>query len=276
MVGSSMKFTIVGGNGFIGSKVAEIVKKNGHKVFIPKRGDQKLYTDELGIVIYCSGVGECQNRPFDVLDANTTLLSRILKESKFERLIYLSSNRLYMGGISSIETDDLIVLSQDQRRLFNLTKMVSEELCLLSGRDITIVRPSNVYGLALDSPLFLPSIIKDAINLETVNMYVEPEYSKDYVSVDDVSKAIYKLALKNDLGSKVYNICSGENVTAEEIADILVRETKCDVIWHKTNNSVELFPVSNISSLSKEIDFQPSKVLNDLKAMIDDYKNNIK
>ncbi|MCV5223230.1 NAD-dependent epimerase/dehydratase family protein, partial [Escherichia coli] len=100
------------------------------------------------------------------------------------------------------ETDDLLVTAGDNRKLFNLTKLVAEELCIKSERDVTVVRPSNVYGLALNSTLFLPSIIRHAINNGEINMFVAPEYAKDYVSVNDVAKACVLLAEKQNTNKK--------------------------------------------------------------------------
>ncbi|WP_337242221.1 NAD-dependent epimerase/dehydratase family protein, partial [Proteus faecis] len=75
--------------------------------------------------------------------------------------------------------------TSDNRRLFNITKLAAEEICLKSNKNITIIRPSNVYGTAINSSLFLPSIVRDAIQKKEINMFVSPEYSKDYISVND-------------------------------------------------------------------------------------------
>ncbi|MCC9213027.1 hypothetical protein LOK03_08040 [Escherichia coli] len=58
------------------------------------------------------------------------------------------------------ENADLLICHNDNRKLFNLMKLAAEEICRLSKRNVIIVRPSNVYGLALNSKLFLPQIIK--------------------------------------------------------------------------------------------------------------------
>ncbi|MFN7073919.1 NAD-dependent epimerase/dehydratase family protein, partial [Proteus mirabilis] len=79
-------------------------------------------------------------------------------------------------------------------KLFNVTKLVAEYLCVKSKKNVIIVRPSNVYGLALNSSLFLPQIIKNAINNHKVDMYVNCDYEKDYVSVNDVVTVMYKLS----------------------------------------------------------------------------------
>ena len=167
------------------------------------------------------------------------------------------------------------ILFNDDRRLFNLTKLVSEELCLLSKKDIIIVRPSNVYGMALNSNLYLPSIIRNAILNKHVDMYVSKNYAKDYVSVHDVAEAIYSLTLVKNLNDKVFNLASGVNTSSSEIANMLKKYTDCKVIWHTTKNEDDVFPVTKIDLINQYIDFSPKNVLEDLPKMISQYKEAI-
>ncbi|HCD7968043.1 TPA: NAD-dependent epimerase/dehydratase family protein [Citrobacter amalonaticus] len=265
-----MKYTVFGASGFIGSELALFLRDNNIDVYTPKRDDPGIYTQELGIVIYCAGNGDCGKQPLNVLNANTVLLSSIITRCNFTRLVYLSSTRVYMNSMDSNESADLIVGESDNRRLFNLTKLVAEELCLKSEKDCVIVRPANVYGKAFSSPLFLPAITRDAILNGVVNMYVSPEYNKDYVSVHDVVDAIYFLS-QNTLKHRIYNIASGINTRAIEIAEILQKKTACQIVWHESKQE-EIFPVTNISRLKSEMNFEPKNVLDDMSGMIDNFR----
>lgn len=270
-------FTVFGGTGFIGKNIVEKLVSDGHSVFIPERKDPDIYSNNLGTVIYCAGNGNCDGEPFKVFEANTALLASILERSKFEKLVYVSSTRLYLNQGCSDEFNNIVTYSSDERRLFNLTKLLGEELCLKSGRNVVIIRPSNVYGLALNSPLFLPAITRDAIQNGVVNMYVSKEYSKDYVSVSDVVKAVTELSLKDNLASKVYNVASGTNTCSYQIADLLSLKTGCKVNWHVNKSSDEdSFPVIDIKKLKGEINFSPRDVIEDLKCLIDDFKASLR
>lgn len=265
-------FTIIGGNGFIGSEVTEKLSLRGYDVFIPQKDDARLWNKELGIIIYCAGHGDCKNNPLKVLDSNTTLVARLLAEARFTRFIYLSSTRVYMGNETAFEQDHLRVLSNDYRRLFNLTKLVTEELLLLSNKDVVILRPSNVYGVAIDSPLFLPTITRNAITTGKIDMYVSPDYAKDYVSVDSVAEMTISIALKDMNENKIYNLASGYNVKASEIASILQLETGCEVFWHSVNNMVEIFPETSVVLTKYNDCFFSSDVISDLKIMIPKFR----
>lgn len=265
------KYTVVGSNGFIGSEFLRLLREKGHLVYTPNKGELDIFKKPLGTVIFCAGAGDCKNQPFKVLKSNSLFLSEMLERSNFEKLFYISSTRLYMGQNSSHEISDLKILESDERRLFNLTKLVSEELCLKSDKNVVIVRPSNVYGLALNSPLFLPAITRNAILNKHVDMYVTPQYEKDYLSVADLNNAIYQLSIKNSLNHKIYNIASGSNTSAKDIARVLETETGCYINWVDGCKD-ELFPINNIDRISGEIHFEPRDVLDDMRLMVKEFK----
>ncbi|QMV51952.1 NAD-dependent epimerase/dehydratase family protein [Ewingella americana] len=266
----SAKYTVIGGNGFIGGEIVNLLKENGENVNVPARDCEKIFNSDLGIVIFAAGNGDCVQRPFDVFNSNTRLLADILERAEFTQLVYISSTRVYMEQESSSEDANVTICNNDKRRLFNLTKLVSEELCLRSDKNTVIVRPSNVYGTAINSKLFLPSITRDAVNKKTVNMYVTPSYSKDYVSVKDVAEIIYKISL--GCRQKIYNIASGINTAAQEIADLLQLYSHCNVVWHPGCRD-DNFPITDISSIKDEFGFEPRNLSDDIYSMIISLKN---
>ncbi|MCG7489690.1 NAD(P)-dependent oxidoreductase [Vibrio sp. Of14-4] len=264
------KFTVFGGRGFIGSAFVKDLKTQGHDVFVPEREDLSIFEENLGTIIYSAGYGDCQKDPFNVLHANITLLSSLLEKARFNKLVYISSTRVYMNQYDSSESCDLKVSYDDDRRLFNLTKLVSEELCLKSNRDCLIIRPSNVYGLAKNSPLFLPSIVRSAITNGSINMYVTRDYSKDYVFVGDVVR--YTLDLLNKNAQGLFNLASGTNTSAKEIADIIVDKTGCNVNW-LVEEDIDFFHEIDITKVVNTLDYKPNNVIDDLKKMIEDFEN---
>ncbi|AZG35354.1 NAD-dependent epimerase/dehydratase family protein [Shewanella psychromarinicola] len=262
-------FTVFGGRGFIGSAIVSQLEQDGHAVQVPERGDKRIYKETLGTVIYAAGSGDCENDPVNVVQANLNLLSEIINNSYFEKLVYLSSTRLYLNQYETNEAVDLNISINDNRRLFNLTKIAAEELCLKSKRNFLIIRPSNVYGLAVDSPLFLPSIVRNALLNNNVDMYVTPAYSKDYVYVGDLVSAILKLLDKSITG--IVNIASGENTSAKEIANILELQTNCKINW-LVKNDVDYFHPIDISKIKSFINYEPVSVVDNLNKMVCDFK----
>ena len=99
------------------------------------------------------------------------------------------------------------------------------------------------------------------------------QYAKDYISVEDVADAVYRLTLCEKLEHKIYNIASGINVSSFRIAEVIQNHTGCDVVWHEIEfDNEEKFPETNIKLTKNSIDFSPSYVLDDLPFMISKFK----
>ncbi|WP_277053986.1 NAD-dependent epimerase/dehydratase family protein [Pseudoalteromonas marina] len=266
------KVTIIGASGFVGSNLTKFLLSLGYDVYSPSRDELMELNGDLGVVIYSVGYGVCDSliNKAKVIDANITQFVSLLSRCTFSRLIYFSSTRVYLGLNDSASHNSFKVEIEDCRKLFNLSKLVAEELCLSLDNAI-IVRPSNIYGTALKSPLFLPSIVRNAIKKSHIDMYVTPSYEKDYISVEDVCMLIEKLISTKKLKNKIYNLASGENTTSKSISDVIEAETGAEVLWHDVKNE-DYFPVTDIYNIVSEFDFKPKSVLADLKKMIIDFK----
>ncbi|MCS6118736.1 NAD-dependent epimerase/dehydratase family protein [Shewanella baltica] len=262
------RITVFGAGGFIGSHMASYGEKLGYEVFKPN-WQKGVPEQHLGTVIYCNGVGDC-NRPLDVMYSHVGLLAEIIKVGNFDKIVYISSTRVYMNSKETNEKSNLLVGTDDKRRLFNIAKLAGEEICLASNKDALILRPSNVYGLALNSPLFLPSLVRDAIRNNEINLYVDKDYAKDYLLIDNLVTACFSLIEQRCSG--IFNIASGRNVTAEQIVDMIVRNTDCNVIWHGSSLNEHFYPI-DIAKVSDSLsDFCPSELMNELESMIFNFK----
>lgn len=264
------KCLVIGGRGFIGSQIVSDLESSGCDVDIPERGDVSFFQTSYDAIVYAAGYGVC-TKPIDVIEANVNFFNEVLFKANYEHLIYISSTRLYMATPNTNEDIDLHVPQKDERKLFNLSKLVSEEVARLSGKNVTVIRPSNVYGTALNSNLFLPMIIKNALIHNKIDMYVEPEYEKDYVSVDDVSHFVTKCVNDGFKCFNVYNVASGVNVSAKSIAEIIQKETNCQVNWH-TGFVGEAFTPINIDKSKRNCNFKPKHLLDELPDIISGFK----
>lgn len=261
------KITVFGMGGFIGSAISNNLTGLGYEV---SRGDwntKDFNQQNLGVVVVVCGVGDCR-KVEDVIYSHVDVVRNIINTSNYDRIIYISSTRVYLDNPESDPYGSLLVNPNDKRVLFNQVKLLAETIIKSQDKPALILRPSNVYGKAFNSPLFLPSIIRDAIQKKVVNMYVTPDYSKDYVFCDDICRAVAIGIQKEVTG--VYNIASGENFSAGEIAEILKSKTNTDIIWHE-NVALDQFPVIDIKDSVKVFGFHPVKVKEMLNEMIDDF-----
>ncbi len=253
--------TILGARGLIGKKLAKLFETQGVSPWCPRRDeDQKLFDRPLGSVFYCAGLtADYFARPFDTVDAHVSLLARILKNADFERLVYLSSTRLYdsLGDIKASEDAQLRLSPAEPRHLYDLSKALGENLCLTSsGGRAKVVRLSCVLGTNLEDTGFIPDLLKQTRGRSKVEVSTSPFFERDYIGVNDVVDLLIRILRE---GKKaIYNVASGVNVTNESLFKLINKLTGC-VVCGTSMGRVNL-PLIDTGNIRREFGFVPTKL----------------
>jgi nucleoside-diphosphate-sugar epimerase len=226
------RFTILGGTGFVGAHLARHLRANGDEVSRP--GREASLNGELGHVVYAIGLtADFRSRPFATIDAHVSRLARVLERARFESFLYLSSTRVYARSPSGDEDSVLSVDPSSPDDLYQLSKLTGESLCLgIDMRTVRVARLSNVFGPPIEGAgmhpeSLLPGLMRSAIIDGRVRLRTAPETAKDYVFVDDVAKALRRIALQGR--SRLYNVASSVNVSNRDIVRRIAEITGCTV-----------------------------------------------
>jgi nucleoside-diphosphate-sugar epimerase len=215
-------YTVIGASGFVGSRLVAVLRADGHEVYAPQRGDAGLFSRELGRVIYCAGLtADYAARPFDTVEAHVGLLARVLREARFEHLVYLSSTRLYdsMGGAGGNEDHDLHLNPANPRHLYDFSKGLGENLCMTVAANRTaIARLACVFDWNAGAPGFLSEWLQRAAAEKDFCLDSGTGYVRDYIHLDDVVAALRAMADRSATG--IVNVASGENVSNAELAEV--------------------------------------------------------
>jgi len=266
-------FTILGAQGFIGSRLADALVAQRYPVFRPGKEDGAIFAAPLGHVIYCIGLtADFRTRPFDTIQAHVSLLAELLRRGQFESLLYLSSARVYSSASSTAEESSLSVNPADPGDLYNLSKLLGESLCLTNTRPhrpIRAVRLTNVYGDDLESENFLTSVLRDAVERQEVVFQTALDSAKDYISVQDVVSLLPQIALWGK--AHLYNLGSGRNTTHQEIADQVAALTGCQ-IKVMPGARRQSFPTIDMKRTQSEFPFTPRSLSADLKTILEHYE----
>jgi nucleoside-diphosphate-sugar epimerase len=261
--------TVLGASGFIGSHLVKRLVRDGIAYDAPQR-HAVLTGRPLGQVIYCIGLSDdFRIRPFDTVEAHVCKLNELLRVGNFDTLVYLSSTRVYTGAQVGEEIADLQVNPHVPNDIFNLSKLMAESLALNAGRNVRLVRLSNVYGPDFTSNMFLPSILRDIVTQGKVTLFTTRDSEKDYVSIEDVVDGLLKITQHGQQG--VYNLASGRNTSNEQFITHLQSLTGATFEF-APNPTVLRFPPISIARMQREFGFAPANVLDDLPALVALYK----
>lgn len=263
--------TVIGGRGFIGSHLVRALAERGREVRVPSRGD--ALDGPLGTVVYCAGVtADFREFPYRAVRAHAVDLMPILERGQLERLVYLSSTRVY--GLAPAITDEdaeLAVRPGDPDQLYNASKIMGESLIAASGRPAHVLRLSNVVGLDPAGGSFLAQVVRDAVLGGRVTLRTALASEKDYVAIADVVRAILAVVDGQARGA-VYNVAAGVNTSHREIAEALAALTGAAIEVAPGAPAV-VFPRIEVARLRRDLVWAPGALIAQLPALVAAYRS---
>jgi nucleoside-diphosphate-sugar epimerase len=269
MVYKKKKITIFGYTGFIGSNLLLNLKKS--EVFLPKRNILK-YKNNLGDIIYCIGSHEWRQKPYKAFNSDVSMIMKILNNNTYESFNLISSTRIYKNN-SSKEKNNITVNPSEEDDYYNCLKILAENLVLMNKRN-RVIRISNVFGNNYSSKIFLPSIIRDALNRKKIILKTNKYSEKDFIFVDEAARIIIKIAKFGK--ENIYNVAFGKNFKIGSIVKKLKKLTSCDIIYDNKSKIIKN-SVIDITKIKKEFNFSPKiDVLRHMKTLINNFKRHNK
>lgn len=248
-----MKSCVIGGGGFIGSYLVRQLMESGRKVLVLGRrteapdnlpneveyisgnyGDRQLLrnifheVEEVYDLAYATVPKSSFEDPvFDIMDnlpSSVTLLQEA-KLANLKKILIVSSGGVVYGASNTLPiTEDS---ATNPISPYGITKLTIEKyalmFCHLHGLPITIVRPSNAYGIG-QKPFTGQGFIATAMGLiakgEAVPVFGQTGTIRDYIHVSDVAAGILAAANKGKIG-EIYNISSGLGLNNLEVINAI-------------------------------------------------------
>lgn len=264
-------FTILGASGFIGQHLVTNLREQGVDVCTPMPGDNCIFSESLGHVIYCIGVtADFRTRPYDTVRAHVGVLADVLEKSDFDSLLYLSSTRVYARTPLGQELVPLSLDVADPMELYSFSKLTGESLCRNSGRNgVRVARISNVVGFDPQVGQFLSGLVRDALTGH-IQLHSDLASSKDYILIGDVVKILPAISLYGR--DWLYNVASGKNIHHHAIVECLAALTSCT--WTVSPDApLTCFPQIDIERIKAEFDFSPTSVLDALPGLVEAFRS---
>jgi len=178
-------------------------------------------------------VPESIQNPIECIKINTEGLINILDaavENKVKKIVHSSSAAVYGENPESPKNVNMKPMPKSP---YGITKL-DGEYYLQSyqesfGIKTTSLRYFNVFGTRQDPKsqyaAAIPIFINKALKNEPIIIYGDGEQTRDFIFVKDVVMANY-LAVTNPEVSGVFNVALGHTTTINNIAKIIIEETK--------------------------------------------------
>lgn len=236
---------IVGGTGFIGSRITALFAANGWatKVFtledplVSPDGHLAEHTDVLDVLVWSASRTtpasaahnpDLARREFDEVQMT---LQAVRQRNPRLHIVFLSSGgTVYGNGRQAHREDEPLDPTTPYARL----KVELEELFLMSFDRATVLRVANAYGPGQGGASaqgvlahWLPAILDD----KPLEVFGNPLSARDYVYVDDIAEALYATVQLDSRSRRysVFNVGAGISTSLEELLDVVRYVTGEDI-----------------------------------------------
>lgn len=232
------KLLILGGNGFIGSHVAEEAQVRGLKVIILDRYDDKVskcqrflgdirdaeaVQEAINLVDYAInlagilGTQETINRPIPSIQTNivgTVNFLEACRPTKFHKVcgVQIGVGNHWMQNSYSITKSTAM----------RFVQMYNKE----HGTKVAMVRALNAYGerqKATPVRKIIPTFVLRALANEDIEVYGDGNQIMDMIYVKDVARVLLAACLSPNVAyDKVYEAGTGRHLTVNQIAQMVI------------------------------------------------------
>lgn len=258
------KILILGGSGFIGSNLTELLVNSCEKIIIFDQKNanynnlnsiansskikiikgnfndstiiEKIFDEnEIDIVIHliCSIVpGTPLNLVIDKMELNlnsTMKLLNIMQRKNVNKLVFFSTGGAIYGlNDQNINNENNPTNPINYYGWLKLTIEKYIQMCHnIYGLNYLILRPSNAYGKNQNiygNQGIIAVTLGNLIQNKKIIIWGNGKIIRDYIYIDDLCKALFFLIKKNKWNN-VYNIGSGKGTSVNEILEIIKKIT---------------------------------------------------
>jgi nucleoside-diphosphate-sugar epimerase len=212
------KISVYGGTGFVGSVFSRLYADD--VIVIPREERQPQSNNIVYFLSTTSNYNVFEDLHLDI-NTNLNVLMEVLEYCKDTDTIfnYISTGFVYGNDIlDSKETDPC-----DPKGFYSITKRAAEQLlvsfCETFNVKYRIIRSASIYGHD-KTQSNTKNVLGHMVNLlkedKPITLYDNGEYYRDYMHVEDVSRAIRTVMDKGEINS-IYNIGAGSPELYREI-----------------------------------------------------------
>ncbi len=261
-----MNIGVVGANGFVGRALCSKYLSENNTVFaffhkssssIPKgcllEPIDSDFNQNLDCLVIAIGGHTSTRQEFS---DQYLLIDSIIKNFKYDKIIFISSIEVYGRSKNSISVDSCF----NNPNTYGLSK-ICQEFLIRSVPNYTIIRPTYLYGTGMNENSLLPIWINKVKNEKEIIVYGDGKRSQDYLHVDDLSELCWLSTISNEKNTTII-AATGESISNSEIAKEISLNVSDSIVKHFGEDTTESSQF-DISFTQKIYDWTPKHSVKD-------------
>ena len=253
-----MKILIVGGNGFLGARVAQYLNYAGHNISVLLRagkspafsqpGVTNVFVDFLNqeelsnacnnfeVILYAAGISakDSLSHPEKAFFINGSVVNSMINagiQNSIKKFIYISTIHVYSETLVG-RVDETTPMTNTHP--YALSHALGEQFVRAANRsssmEACVVRLSNSFGSPVHVSakcwdLVVNNMCQQVVKTQMIDIKSTVNFTRDYVPMSYVCHAIEKLICAQKL-SHIYNIGAGSTKTLLALAQIIQKRSK--------------------------------------------------
>ena len=242
------KIYITGVSGFIGSRVAKLFSENDYQVIGIARRSGPTVSRELDINVIETDLDDANNLELEAADAiihcatpnevlsknvvaglslsivGTSKLLEASRKAKITNVIFFSTAQVYGTELNGYFDETTQV---DCQTPYAINHYLGEELCKyycnIQDFNITVLRPSNIYGVpeisTVNRRTLVPMcFVEEAINFGSITLRSSGKQTRNFVSTEQVAELTSKIVESFPKGFSLRNCGSNLYLSMLDVA----------------------------------------------------------
>ncbi len=287
-----MRVLISGGFGFVGGRLAQYLHQAGYQVVLGSRtassspewlrDAEVVHTDwsdsdalasvcvGSDVIIHAAGMNaqDTLANPAEALAFNGVATARLLDagyKAHVKRFIYISTAHIYSSPLEGVITEETY-----PRNLHPYaTSHLAGELAVLYANQCKkiegiVLRLSNAFGAPTHVEancwmLLVNDLCRQAVNLRSMTLRSTGSQHRDFITLHDVSRVIYKMINlpSSQISDGRFNVGSGKSLRVIDMVKLI--QTRCTEVLGYTPAIIHPQPTKN--EKNTDLDYRIEKLL---------------
>ena len=298
MAGEAKNVFITGATGFIGSNLSRFLLKKGYRVniLLRKKSDTSNLDDILHLLIIHKGElsnknnlkrilekikptyifhlasygnSSTQKELNKMIEVNFLGLYNLLDASlgvKYKSFVISGSSSEYGFKNKPMRETDILEPNSYYSATKSAASLLAQSFALENNKPIKILRLFSVYGPFEDKNRLIPTAISKALQNKDI-FITKGKIKRDFIYVDDVVEAFYKVMITITKKGEIINIGTGKHYDnkdiAEKIKKIINKKIKIKLGKFPKRSWDTNFWVADVKKAKKILKWAPKNTLNE-------------